>query len=228
MVKGRWAATSLISLMLLFATLSFCWAQDDLQDIPDPPYYPPNAVQPYTQYPSQSTQQQAPPQHVPWYKKLFSPMTRRMNPPIYRAKKVPTGKPRETKPLGDPLIRLAKGISYHDTDVPPGFYIIHLSPGKNSGEASLVMMREDQPVLMVPAKQLSADSTTSSDTTVTASETLPAPPDKKAAGSEGDLKDAASAFVTLAQDGQSVMIVYQKGDTQYQSVPLAVGDDWRP
>ncbi len=160
-----------------------------------------------------------PPQKRSWLSRLLKPMTSQMSPPLYQAPKVPKESPKETEILADPLIRLAKPIHHEGSRVEPGFYILALqSPNPSSG-ASLTLFRQNKAILTVPALGM----TTSTAVTPT---TLPTPPksDSKPPSAKVPHKTPPSVTgrVELSTDGNTLLLIYQKGSEEFSSVPLSV------
>lgn len=200
---------------------------------PMPPGY--GYPQSYYPYPAPAVAPMPPAEKKPWYKKLFSPITNRMNPPIYREPKVPKDPPKETVAVKDPLIRLAKGVAYQGTEIPPGFYIMKVKPAGEDAGAWLSLYRKQEEIVSVPAFKKASEKPP----VTTENSKLPPPPVTKNAekpeqdaatdtGKDKAKEPEASALVELAQDGQSVILVYRTDDQEYTSLPLAVLAPWQP
>jgi hypothetical protein len=209
-----------------------------------PPGMPPGTTpgmmqyygQQYSPYPASPMVQQVQPARQPWYKKLFSPVTKRMNPPINREPKVPSELPKETYPTTDPLVRLAKEIVYEGKTVPPGFYLLVFKAGSNENEGTLTLFKQQKPLLTIPATvTLGGEPSSQADPNATI-ERHPIHAEKKQKQenaykqpvSLGDPPPIYTAEVDLAEDGRSVILILQEKDRRWTSTPIAVSESMQP
>ncbi len=252
---------TVVLLLLIGFLLPISLASDDfqgIQELPDYPVYPtgqpapgtfypmpgqPNYPTPYTTMyapypppaPTQAPLAQEPPK--PWYKKLLSPVSKKANLPIKQVQPVPKDKPKETLALKDPIIRLAKGIRYNHQSLPPGIYLLRLIESNNDTEASLVIQRQQHPMLTVPIGSRTGNTMEKADPKA---QSLPPAPDITSKASEkGKAQHSTSiqetktppeaeGWVELSEDGQSVKLVYKAPKIVYTSVPLLVDGPWQP
>jgi hypothetical protein len=229
----------LLSFMLLSLCLP-CFADDvdNFSGLEEPAPY---TGQGYVEYPApaQQPQQQEPPKD-PWYVRMFGGGGgggKKKHDMMHEADKIPKGPPKETEELPDPLLRLAKGVSYGESSVPAGFYILKLQSTDEDPQPSLLIMRESQPLMSVPI---------ATSEVLPFSSSLPSPPsveeqqqapeehhhrhggrhggDESAGGERGKTKKPqdTKGLVEMSTDGQTMILVYQKGNHKYVSQPLAV------
>lgn len=204
--------------VILLASLTMSSHALELEDLAD--YYDnmPDATQNFTPYPAQpALPVQTPPEKKSWFKRLFSPATQQMSPPIYQVPKISAGSGKETKAVTYPLVRLAKGVVFDGQRLEPGMYLLSLQAGS---QPALRLMRQNQTLLSIPVQ---ADAPLQSEPNTSAA--LPKPPESlgpKATQTE------PTGFAELSEDGVSLRLVYQQGDKRYTSIPITVRDSWRP
>lgn len=218
----------------LLSSLYPLWAfsqESDLSDIQDPSVYlqdlrnrnadeavTPTSGQSYLPYPP-NTVYQVPPTNgarEPWYRRILKPKQPnpqdqfRFSVPINQAPRVEKDSPKQPAALPDPLIRLAKGLTYDGQNVLPGLYLLklNLSDGKSG---FLELSRQSQRVFSVPITVVTP--ITPSIDTRKADKNAPKP--------------EAKGQVMLAEDGLHVKFHYETEKTQYDSDAIEILSAWR-
>ncbi len=211
---------------------------ENVEDRPMMQYTPsgyayPGYAQPYVPYPAQAmVPAEKPPEKKPWYKRLL-PGKKSFSQPINLMPKLPKEAGRETPVLKDPMIRLAKGLMFNGRSVPPGIYLLSLKDSANGDNATLSIVRRQEALLTLPAFKETSSTPPPPEQSQVA---LPSPPDEKAIRAsryydvpleEKKQEPLASAHVELAQDGRTMILVYQVESQRYTSVPVPVGATWQ-
>lgn len=216
MSPSRYIGWSIVCLLLVqLSAYAFAVEWEDLAE-PETALPSPNSDtnQPYLPYPPMVQTQRAPEQPRPWYRRLLNPFIKQASPPILQPAKTPKESPKETLPLADPLIRLPMGIHTDAIKVPSGFYLLSLQLGASPSDTRLLLRRQQQTLLSLAVQQAVAP--------MTSADPLPPPPVKTDANAKSPPVSRTSAHAELAEDGQTMVLVFQDGSQHYVSIPLPV------